>query len=467
MNVVSNDAANRPTRSRRAPGLPNDGGATDLAVSSSGSNSELRLALDVSSSPRRSSSEHDAERWPLDSLEPGTVLNGYRIERIVGRGGMGVIYKARDQSLYRPVAIKVITADALKTPKQAERFEQEAQLLAQLEHPNIVQVYQLGSLGSRRYLVMQWIEGTTLKAWATRYGRNLPTEAALDLLIQICRGLRVAHDRDIVHRDIKPDNILLTPDGQVKLVDFGLAKHHEVDRNLSTSGFLIGTPAYAAPEQIEGRECDARTDLYALGIVAFELFAGEHPYPTSSTARLLFHQVSSPLPSLSALNPNVPPDLEALIRRLGAKNPTSRPRSASVVEKELLALRERVVAGEWSEPVDAAPDVRSGYGSRDVAQHDSSASQLEPSDAFGANRVPVREVEEAPTEFRIEPWMIIGPILILGLLLAILLSQGRTTKQAPTTEGGTSIGPCLDQDPGEQAQSYRTRFSFTNQDAHA
>ena len=222
-----------------------------------------------------------SELGAAPDLAPGVELDGYRLEAEVGRGGMGIVYRALQKSLQRKVALKVLPRKLATDPHFIARFEREALALASLNHPNIVQVIDRGLSGEICYLVMEFVEGVSLRHLL--HDSKLSPEQALEIVPQICAALEYAHGKGVVHRDIKPENILLTSDGQIKITDFGLARivHGEKElgnRSLTHTNVLMGTPEYMAPEQREkAKTVDHRADIFSLGVIFYEMLTGELP----------------------------------------------------------------------------------------------------------------------------------------------------------------------------------------------
>ena len=242
----------------------------------------------------------------------GAQIAGYTIETVAGRGGMGVVYRARDAELDRPVAVKVIAPDLASDPGFRARFVREARVTAQLDHPNVIPVYGAGEDDGRLYIAMRWVEGTDLGRLIHERGALDPQEAA-DLIAQAASGLDAAHAQGLVHRDVKPANLLLPAAGRrhVYLTDFGLAKRDGSNTSVTTTGHWLGTPDYAAPEQIEGRELDARADVYALGCVLHAALTGRPPFADVPRLRKGWAQVHEPPPRLDGpLGPVVAKALE-------------------------------------------------------------------------------------------------------------------------------------------------------------
>jgi serine/threonine protein kinase len=274
---------------------------------------------------------------------PGARLGPFEILAPLGAGGMGEVYRARDTRLERTVALKILPSDLLTTPgPRVERFRHEARVVARITHPNICTLHDVGEDGPAIFLVMEYVEGNTL---ARRLEDGpLPLPLALRTAIAIADALDHAHRHGVVHRDIKPSNVMLTRDS-VKLLDFGLAKLKERDEevpidatrsaHLTEVGTIVGTVPYMAPEQIEGREVDSRTDIFAFGVVLFEMLSGRRPFAGESRASLMAAIVSAEPPALSSLQPEVPAPLERVIRRCMAKDPEERWQTARDMAAEL------------------------------------------------------------------------------------------------------------------------------------
>lgn len=267
----------------------------------------------------------------------GQTLNErYRIEELVGEGATAIVYRATDQRLQRNVAVKILLPHVNQTTRK--RFEREAHAAARLNHPNIMAIYDIGQDKNYEYLVAELIEGQALY-------NLIPASPQLVAEIgqQICIALDYAHQVGLIHRDIKPANIYLTPDNQVKLMDFGLAIPKTGDtKRLTASGTIIGTPAYLSPEQAQGFPLDPRTDIYSTGIVLFEMVTGELPFDSDDIGSILLQQVKKVPPSPRQLNPEVPEALEQVILRALAKKPAERFQSA----KEMSDVLYDIVRGQ-------------------------------------------------------------------------------------------------------------------------
>ncbi len=292
-------------------------------------------------------------------LTPGTRLGRYEVIRLLGAGGMGEVYLAKDSQLDRTVAIKVLTERLADNPELRQRFEREARAVSSLNHPHICTLYDVGCEKDVHYLVMEHLEGETLAARLKKGA--LPTEEALTCAIQIADALDKAHRQGVVHRDLKPGNIMLTKSG-AKLLDFGLAKQTPDSRPslssavqtesspLTAEGTVVGTFQYMSPEQLEGKEADARTDLFAFGAVLHEMVTGKKAFEGRSQASLIAAIMSSDPPPVSTLQPIAPPALDRIVQRCLAKEPDERWQSAGDLTSEL-----KWVAGAGSQAGVAVP----------------------------------------------------------------------------------------------------------------
>ncbi len=278
-------------------------------------------------------------------IEAGTRLGPYQIVAPVGAGGMGQVYRACDTRLGRDVAIKVISAEAEPTEEQRQRFHREARAVAQLAHPHIASLFDVGHEAGIDYLVTELLEGETLAARIER--GPLPIEQCLHLGARIASALAAAHARGIVHRDLKPANVMLTATGP-KLLDFGLAKafgsgsaitgDSAQSATLTRTGMIVGTVPYMAPEQLEGREADARTDIFALGALLYEMVSGRPAFSAPTPVALVGAVLASDPPSIRSIRADAPPSLERLIRHCLAKDPADRWHSARDVELQLASV---------------------------------------------------------------------------------------------------------------------------------
>lgn len=287
---------------------------------------------------------------PASELTTGTILRAkYRILGEVARGGMGVVYKAQDLKLERTVALKFLAPELTRAPEARERFVREAQAASELDHPNICTVFEIDETeDGQMYIAMAYYKGESLREKIKRGALRI--EEALGIALQLARGLAKAHQQGIVHRDIKPANVLLTEDGLVKIVDFGLARLAS-GTHVTRTGTTLGTVAYMSPEQAQGQPVDQRTDLWSLGVVLYEMLAGQLPFKGEHLASILYSVVHEPPQRLKSLKPDVPPELERVVRHALEKKTESRYSSAEEVVKDLEGYQEtlRILAtGAWN-----------------------------------------------------------------------------------------------------------------------
>lgn len=269
-------------------------------------------------------------------LAPGSNFAGYEVESVVGAGGIGILYRARQVRLDRPVALKLVESDVARDPVIRERLRREARMVAALDHPNVVPLYAAGDEDGTVYIVTRWVEGTELGALIQRDGPLEPSRAARTAA-QIAAALEVAHEQGLIHRDIKPSNVILTSEDHVYLTDFGLAKRAGTAVGLTRVDQMLGTVDYVAPEGIEGSEPDARGDIYSLGCVLFEMLTGQAPFAGQGGGMAkMWAQVNAEVPSLRERRPEVPAALEDVMRRAMSKAPEDRP-TAAVFRTTVLA----------------------------------------------------------------------------------------------------------------------------------
>jgi serine/threonine-protein kinase len=260
-------------------------------------------------------------------LAVGSQFAGYRIEGVAGRGGMGVVYRATDQALDRVVALKFIAADLASTPGFRERFTTESKTAASLDHPNVIPIFQAGEHEGVLFLAMRYVDGEDLRTELQHEGRLEPERAAR-LVAQIAAALDAAHARGLVHRDVKPANVLLTPEDHVYLTDFGLTKRVVTDPDATKTGELVGSLNYVAPEQIRGEPVSPRTDVYGLGCLLFHVLTGRVPFPLEGNEAKLWAHVSEPPPLASSAAPAVPRAFDQVVARAMQKRPEDRYQSA-------------------------------------------------------------------------------------------------------------------------------------------
>ena len=274
-------------------------------------------------------------------LQTGTIVAGYRIDGLLGQGGMATVYRATQLSLDRVVALKLLAAELSDDPSFRARFKREGQLQAGLDHQNIVPVYEAGESEHGLFLAMRLIPGATLKQLIL--GRELDTRRALRLLMQVGLALDAAHDRGLIHRDVKPQNILIDRDDHVYLADFGLTKPQDDTARLTGTGQFLGTIDYVAPEQIQGLQATGASDCYALAAVLYECLTGQIPFEAPNEAAALHAHVVKPPPRVTDVRPDLPVALDDVIAAGMAKDPADRPPTARAVLTEMLRALGRPV----------------------------------------------------------------------------------------------------------------------------
>jgi predicted Ser/Thr protein kinase len=263
------------------------------------------------------------------------IADRYELEEVVGTGGMSSVYRAHDTLLERDVALKILHEHHSEDDDYVQRFRREARAAAQLSHPGIVTVIDRGEQDGRQFIVYEFVAGETLKDLVER-GGPMPVRRALELGLEVGRALAFAHQQGLVHRDVKPQNVLLNGDGRAKVTDFGIARTLDAVGTTET-GTVLGTSHYIAPEQARGERVDAQTDVYSFGVVLYELLAGEVPYGGESFLAVAMRHVNDPVPSLLERRPDAPLRLASLVERCLAKRPDERPRSMDEVVAELEA----------------------------------------------------------------------------------------------------------------------------------
>jgi len=273
-------------------------------------------------------------------LSPGSTFAGYEVESVVGAGGLGILYRARQLKLDRPVALKLVEPEVARHAVVRERLRREARAVASLDHPNVVPLYEAGELDGTVYIVTRWVDGTELGTLIHREG-PMEVDRAVRIAAQIAAALELAHEKGLVHRDVKPSNAILTPEDHVYLTDFGLAKRAETDPGLTAVDQMLGTVDYVAPEVIEGGEPDARSDVYSLGCVLYEMLTGEAPFADQKggMAKMWAQVNADPVP-LRERRADVPAALDAVVRRAMAKAPGERPSAEGFRTSVLSAIGE-------------------------------------------------------------------------------------------------------------------------------
>ncbi|HEX4015525.1 MAG TPA: serine/threonine-protein kinase [Frankiaceae bacterium] len=356
-------------------------------------------------------------------ISAGTVLGErYRLETRIAIGGMGEVWSAQDETLGRTVAVKVLKPEYAEDPTFVERFRAEARNTARLAHAGIATVYDYGevpvegALGSSAYLVMELVPGKPLSAILHERGQLRPSET-MSIVGQTALALQAAHERGVIHRDIKPGNLMITPDGRVKVTDFGIARATD-EVPLTQTGTVLGTSYYLAPEQAAGREVTAASDVYSLGIVAYECLAGRRPFSdTNPVAVALAHQTQPPPP----LPSTVPPPITQLVYASLSKDPRDRPPTAGEFGRRALALADPTATGAMAAPTAATEVIGSRTG------------------VVAPVPVPLREPVPPPPPKRKIPLSVplIGLLVLLAVLLTILLLRNDNKKAGNGTPSTT------------------------------
>lgn len=363
------------------------------------------------------------------TIEHRLLSNRYRIEDFLGHGGMGQVYRGTDLVLNRTVAIKILADHLARDPQSLRRFRREAQAAAGLSHPGIVAVFDTGADGDVQYIVMECVDGRTL-ADVLRDPGALGSQRAVATGVAIAAALAHAHRKGIVHRDIKPGNVMITSSGAVKVMDFGIAR--AVTSDTLTQSAILGTAAYFAPEQARGEPVDARSDLYALGVVLYEMLTGRAPFAADSPVALAYQHVrEEPIPP-SRLNPAIGPGLEAVVLRAMVKDRDDRYQTAEEMAFDL----ERAPAG--TDVLDAPfPPATSAAAATQVVSPPETAV-LPP---IGAPYPAVPATRTSRRRFRWAPWVVGWAALLVVVLIATLLATGLSRHPTGVRGPASSTSP--------------------------
>ncbi|HEY2792075.1 MAG TPA: protein kinase [Micromonosporaceae bacterium] len=361
------------------------------------------------------------------TVGPGTTLAGrYRVDDHIAGGGMGDVWRGTDEVLGRTVAIKILLPALVAEPGFAQRFRDEARTMATINHPGVVNVYDYGSDAGVTYLIMEYVEGDALSKTLSRVGRLTPGRT-MSLVAQAADALQAAHDKGIVHRDVKPANLLVRPNGTLVLTDFGIARS-ATGSNLTAVGSVLGTASYISPEQASGAIATSASDVYALGVVAYQCLSGRRPFEGGSPIEIALQHVDAVPPPLP---PDIPPAVRALVDRCLAKAPGARwPSAAALAAAARLAANGQVApAGGPTRPISGAPASPGPTGSTTVAyrpgtqvmpQRPTSAQpQYHPS--YPANPPTNARPPAYPTAYA-QPQRPRAGVIVLGIVLAILVA---------------------------------------------
>jgi eukaryotic-like serine/threonine-protein kinase len=384
------------------------------------------------------------------------VLNGrYELHTPLGQGGMATVYRGRDLRLGRPVAIKLLHNYYNNDDEFLQRFQHEALSAAQLSsHPNIVDVYDVGQEGDLNYIVMELIEGEDLKALIERTG-PLPPDQALTIAAQTADGLDYAHRRGLIHRDVKPQNVLITPDGHVRIADFGIAKSH-LSTAVTQAGMTFGTADYISPEQAQGMNATPQSDIYSLGVVLFEMLSGHLPYTGDTPMAVALQHIQQPPPSVRRFNPSIPPALDAIVGQAMAKDAQQRPASAKAFAQE---LRDYLAGRSQATVVTPLPQARPQPAPRQPAPlypEPTQTIQVPSPQAYQSRRPQPQYV--APPPLAVAPprergggfgTLLIGMLLLLGVLTLAYFALQPGAFDWLNVGGGTASGPDATATPTE------------------
>jgi serine/threonine-protein kinase len=354
-----------------------------------------------------------------------TIAGRYELEELVGHGGMSSVYKAHDTLLERNVALKVLHERYNADEEFVERFKREARSVAQLQHPNIVTVIDRGEEDGRQYIVFEYIDGENLKELVVKQGR-LDVREALEIAVEVARALAFAHGQGLVHRDVKPQNVLLNGDGRAKVTDFGIARSVDVE-GMTSTGMVLGTSNYIAPEQASGQPVDAHTDVYALGVVLYEILAGEVPFPGESFVAVAMKHVHEPPPNLLEKRPEVPIRVAAAVDRALEKDPEERFPTMDAFAAELEACLAELDRGDDGDATLIVPRLR---------------------------RARRRGVWRLPAGVAVLAFLAIGAI-VTGLVM-LGGGEGQTTGAPIGLQGIDSFDPEGDQEEHDEAVAFAT-----------
>lgn len=407
----------------------------------------------------------------------GSTIGSYRIDAELGEGGMGVVYRGTDTMLDRVVALKALHPQLTRDESRLERFRAEAKALARLHHPNIATLFNFFEQDGVYYMVMEYVDGETLEDLVRRSGA-LPLRAALEIFNSGLQGFGHAHERGVIHRDIKPSNLMRTRDGEVKITDFGIARVAGGGK-LTQTGKLIGTLEYMSPEQVRGLEQDARSDIYSLGILLFELVTGRMPWSATSDFDIMRAHLEEPAPPARSVLAELPPDLDAAISRALAKNPDERFQSVREMREVLEGvLRElpasgqtispppaptRIVAAPAANAVGAVPPTVEGVGLGAGARAASPASTAP---------VPPTTVVSAPATSRARSkwlWPAVGlgvaSLALMGLVAASILRPSAVVAPEPVPTAASTLVRDVERTQSERSPKEPKRAPIVEADA--
>lgn len=309
--------------------------------------SSATFAVPADTPPSATSGPVELPRQEMTGDDPiaGKIIGGCQVLERIAKGGMGVVYKAKQLKLDRPVAVKILSEDLAKDRSYVHRFIQEARSAAELSHGNIVQIFDVGEINGLFYIILEYVDGSNLRDILDSHKRLDPARA-LEIALQAGHALKHAHQRGVIHRDIKPENIMVTHDGMVKIADLGLAKKMasgNQDGGITSAGAILGTPYYMAPEQVKDfRQVDGRSDIYSLGVTLFRALTGSVPFKGRTPVEVMIKVVEGKRPSIRSLEANVPEDVELFVDRMMHRRPDNRFQDFSELIRDLETILYRL-----------------------------------------------------------------------------------------------------------------------------
>lgn len=366
------------------------------------------------------------------------IANRYEVVQHIGQGGMADVFRGVDTILNREVAIKILRADLSTDAVSILRFEREAQAATALAHPNIVEIYDVGDYKGHHYIVMEFVPGRTLKQVIRARG-PLMKEEAVDIMKQLTSAVAEAHTKGIIHRDIKPQNVIVKADGSVKILDFGIATA-KGSMQLTQANNVMGSVHYLAPELAKGEQASAQSDIYALGIVLYEMLAGDVPFKADQAVQVALRHMRDPMPSLREANPTVPQSIENIVIRATAKDPKKRYNNCTEMWRDLSTCLKAERANEKKLVIEMPPAPKKEASTQNKAKPVNPASQPETREV---RKEPAKPEPEEKPKNKLTPWLIaiIGVIaaagVIAGLILADVIHFGPRTVAVPDIEGLT------------------------------